>query len=124
MPFNFRKILLIPLVILPIVLLSASSFAADVAVKGYLIDVVCSSRKTSKPASLTTHGKACMQMPSCGNSGFGVLTEDKQFIKFDEDGNEKARKFMSETKADHDFKITVSGSMDGDKMKVDKIELQ
>src|SRR5260221_8554055 len=108
MPFNFRKTLMLRLAILSIILLSASSFAADVAVKGYLIDVACSARKANKPASLATHNKGCMQMPTCNNSGFGIVTEDKQFIKFDDEGNEKARKFISETKADHDFKVTVS----------------
>jgi hypothetical protein len=124
MPMNLKKTLLFSLVMIPVLILSASSFAADVALKGYLIDSACSSRRASKPASLTAHGKSCMKMPSCSNSGFGVLTEDKQFIRFDEDGNQKAIKFLNETTLEHDFKVTVSGTMDGDKIKVGKIEPQ
>jgi|SRR5882724_4113127 len=124
MTFNFRKALTIGLAVIPMAVVSASSFAADVAIKGHLVDVACSVRKAHRPESLTVHSKSCMQMPSCNGSGFGVVTEDQQFIKFDEDGNEKARKFLSETKADHDFKVVVSGSMDGDKMKIVKIESQ
>jgi hypothetical protein len=124
MSFDRRKTLMVRLTAIAMIVLSASSFAADVALKGYLIDVACHARKSRTPESLAGHSKGCMQMPTCNNSGFGILTEDKQFIKFDDEGNEKARKFVGETKADHDFKVTVSGSMDGDKMKVDKIESQ
>ena len=124
MPVKLTKIFMVRLAIILTVALSASSFAADVTIKGHLVDVSCSVRKAQRPGFPATHSKSCMQMPSCNNSGFGVLTEDKQFIKFDEDGNEKARKFLSETKVDNDFKVTVSGSMDGDKLKVVKIESQ
>jgi uncharacterized protein YrzB (UPF0473 family) len=39
-------------------------------------------------------------MPSCNDSGYGVLTEDKQFIRFDEGGNQKVRKLLAETDKD------------------------
>jgi hypothetical protein len=127
MPVHFKKTkktLMVHVAFTLIVVLSASAFAADAAVKGYLVDVACIARKSRRPESLTTHSKSCMKMPSCNSSGFGILTEEKQFIKFDEDGNEKARKFLSETNVDHDFKVIVSGNMDGDKLKVIKIESQ
>ena len=112
------------LVLIGILIFSSSSFASAVAIKGYMVDVACSARRARKPEPPTVHSRLCMQMPSCNDSGYGILTQEKQFIKFDDDGNQKARKLLAETNQANDFKITVLGSMDGDKMKVSKIELQ
>src|SRR5690242_17475414 len=85
MPLNLRKTFMMRVAIVLMVTLSASCFAADVAIKGHLVDVSCAARKASRPDFLPTHSNSCMQMPSCNRSGFGVFTEDKKFIKFDED---------------------------------------
>lgn len=124
MPSFFRAIFLLFLAFISILTFSIAGFASDAAIKGYLVDVACSARRARKPEPPTVHSRLCMQMPSCSSSGFGVLTDEKRFIQFDEDGNQKVRKLLSETSKDNDFKITVIGSMDGDKMKVSKIELQ
>jgi|SRR5882724_334167 len=104
--------------------LGASAFAADTAVQGYLIDVNCSARKARKPGSLTGHGTPCLRMPFCEGTGYGVLTEEKRFIKFNQDGNEKAKKFLASITKANDVKVTVNGTVDGDSMTVNKIELQ
>jgi hypothetical protein len=57
-------------------------------------------------------------------SGYGVLTPDKKVIKFDAAGNEKAIKFIDALTQKKDIKVTVTGAVDGDKMTVEKIELQ
>jgi hypothetical protein len=120
--FCFRRTVIYLAALLSI--LGAASFAADEAIKGYLVDVACSDRRARKPASLPAHSKMCMQMPTCNNSGYGVLTEDKRFIQFDEEGNQKASKLLAETSKENDFRIAVTGSMEGDRLKVSKIELQ
>ena len=99
------------------------SWAADTAVKGHLIDVACSASKARK-GSASGHGRNCLRMSTCAGSGYGVLTEDRQFIKFDKDSNEKAVKFLSEITKDSDIKVTVHGSVNGDTITVSKIELQ
>jgi hypothetical protein len=124
MPSYFKKTLMVRIAIILLVVLSARSLAADVVITGYLVDVACSGRRARKPGPPAVHSKSCLQMPSCNDSGYGVLTEDKQFIRFDEGGNQKVRKLLAETDKDHDFKVSVSGSMDGDKMKISRIDLQ
>ena len=73
MPLNLRKTFMMRVAIVLMVTLSASCFAADVAIKGHLVDVSCAARKASRPDFLPTHSNSCMQMPSCNRSGFGVF---------------------------------------------------
>ena len=119
-----RKELIPRLTLLLLVTLSASAFAGAVTIKGYLMDVSCSARKMRKDGAAAAHTKACLRVPYCDQSGFGILTEDKQFIKFDEGGNAKVRKFLADIAKENDIRVTVSGSIDHDQIKVDKIELQ
>jgi hypothetical protein len=101
--------------------LSAAAWAADSTVSGYLLDVSCSSRLSQKPDGPSAHSKDCLRV--CGGSGFGVLTADKKFIKFDEQGNEKVRNLLNDLTKDKDIRISVTGAVDGDKMTVSKVEL-
>lgn len=104
--------------------MAVSAFAADTTVKGYLVDVACASDEGQKPGFGAKHSKACLQMPDCARSGYAVLTDDKNVIKFDAAGNLQAKKFISELKKKDDIKITVTGSVNGDSISVSKIELQ
>ena len=121
--FCFRRITVIYLAAF-LSILGATSLAADDVVKGYLMDVACSARRARKSEPPTRHSRMCMQLPNCSNNGFGILTEEKRFIQFDEEGNQKARDFLVHTSQESDFKITVTGSMEGDRLKVSRIELQ
>jgi hypothetical protein len=121
--FYFRRIAIIYLAAF-LITLGATSFAADDVVKGYLVDVACSARRARKPEPPTRHSRMCMQLPDCSNSGYGILTGEQRFIRFDEEGNQKAREFLAHTSQESDFKITATGSMQGDRFKVSRIELQ
>ncbi|HXB20678.1 MAG TPA: hypothetical protein VNV88_04805 [Candidatus Solibacter sp.] len=102
---------------------SISAFAADTAVKGYLMDIACSARTARKAGSAVSHTKACLRTPPCEESGYAVLTNDNQVIRFDHDGNERAKKFLADMAKDDNIKVTVTGAVNGDKMTVSKIEL-
>ncbi|MBZ5522221.1 MAG: hypothetical protein LAP21_08260 [Acidobacteriia bacterium] len=114
---------------LAIVLFAAmtiSAFGAETAVKGWLVDLACYADEGSKPGFGAKHTKGCLQMPDCVKSGYGVMTDDKKVIKFDAAGNEKVAAFLNGLPKDkkNDIKVTVTGSVDGDKVAVSKIELQ
>jgi len=105
-------------------IVGAASFAADDVVKGYLMDVACSARRARKSEPPTRHSRMCLQLPNCSNNGYGILIGENRFIRFDEEGNQKARDLLAHTKQESDFKITVTGTMEGDQLKVSRIELQ
>jgi len=104
--------------------MAVSAFAADTTVKGYLVDRACASEEGSKPGFGAKHSKGCLQMPECVQSGYAVLTDDKKVIKFDDKGNEQAKKFIEALTLKKDIKVSVTGTVDGDSIVVNKIELQ
>src|SRR5262244_2013481 len=101
-----------------------SAFAADTTVKGYLVDLECARAEGAKAGFGAEHTKECLQMPDCVKGGYGVLTPDKKIIRFDNAGNDQAKKFIATMKKEKDIKVTVTGAVTGGSMTVSKIESQ
>lgn len=111
-------------VLILFVAMAASAFAADTAVKGYLVDTACATEDGKKPGFGAKHSRGCLNMEECAQSGYGVLTADQQYIKFDKAGDATAKEFISHLTKRNDIQVVVTGSVDGSKMTVSKIELQ
>jgi hypothetical protein len=78
---------------------------------GVLIDKACGSKqKTEKDAA--EHGKDCAMKPGCASSGYGLFVKDTWY-KFDEKGQDVAKKYLKEE--DHGTKVHVTGELDKDK---------
>lgn len=104
-------------------LLSAASLLAMAAFadtwNGTIVDVMCRGK------DLAGHTSKCATMPNCAKSGFGVVLADGKFLKFDETGNAMALKRLRAPGAkEKDLKAKVTGSLDGDVIKVESFELQ
>lgn len=82
---------------------------------GTVVDVMC------KGKDVASHTKECAL--GCAKSGFGLVTSDGRFYKFDESGNAKAVTALKQTSKDKDLRATVTGTMDGDVIKVDSIQV-
>ena len=115
------------------VLISAPSFAADTkpasqkqTIQGHLVDVACATENAQKPKAgfAEKHDKDCLTMPDCVETGYSVLTADNKVIKFDKQGNEQAKKLIAETNKKADWKIAVTGTVNGDTIAVDSLKLQ
>jgi hypothetical protein len=105
-----------------LVLLGLAAMPALAAVETYkdvpVVDVNCSKKVAAGPDS---HTRACAL--KCAASGFGIVTNDKQFLKFDAEGNEKiANALKASDKKDH-LRVDVSGDVQGDTLKVTSIKL-
>lgn len=94
-------------------LLSAMAMAETWS--GTVVDVAC------KGKDAASHTKKCAV--ACAKSGYGLLTSDGKFVKFDETGNAKAMDALKASSKEKDLKAKVSGTMDGDVIKVDSISL-
>jgi hypothetical protein len=104
------------------VLLGLCAMPALAAVETYkdvpVVDVNCSKKVAAHPDS---HPRACSL--KCAASGFGILTKDKQFLKFDTEGNAKiVEALKASDKKDH-LRVDVSGDVQGDTLKVTSIKL-
>jgi hypothetical protein len=104
-----------------IVLFLSSPILAQMKSKdltGYLSDVACGTKGIAGDgANLATHPEkhtvACMKMPACMSSGYGILIKAKSgeytFVKFDQKGNEMAKKLLEATKKTDNMKIKAQG---------------
>jgi hypothetical protein len=116
-----RKLANLLLAILPF--LATYALSADSAVEGYLVDVACASINAKKPGFGAGHGRTCLRMPSCADSGYGVLTDDRRFIRFDQNGNDQTRKLLADLTLETGIRIGVSGAIDGDHIAVANLHL-
>lgn len=113
--------------VLLLVLVASPVFAAKghkVTLKGVLVDVSCATERASDLDSLRAkHTRKCLQMPDCDKSGFALLTPDNKVLRFDDAGNDKARKLIAATERDKEWNIKVAGRLDGDTLTVSKLTL-
>lgn len=82
---------------------------------GTVVDTMC------KGKDLANHTRQCAL--GCAKNGFGIVTADGKFVKFDEEGNAKTLAALKASKKDKDLKATVDGTMEGDVIHVDSITL-
>jgi hypothetical protein len=104
------------------VLFGLCAMPAFAAVESYkdvsVVDVNCSKKVAANPDS---HTRACAL--KCEKSGYGIVTQDKHFLKFDAEGNTKILEALKASdKKDH-LRVDVSGDVQGDALKVTSIKL-
>ena len=87
---------------------------------GTLLDKMCSA-SASNPAKVAKHTKECALMESCVPGGYGIVVDGK-FLKFDEKGDKIASEWLAKTDKERDLQITVTGSVDGDVLKVETLK--
>jgi hypothetical protein len=102
-----------------------SAVAASAAeIEGIVIDVACSTDTLKGgQAAAQQHDKDCALMAPCVKSGYGVMTSDNKFIKFDAAGNEKMLAALKATDKKDNLKIKVSGDVSGDSMTVTSVAI-
>jgi hypothetical protein len=100
-------------------LVATPAFAAVLTYKDVsVVDVNCSKKVAADPDS---HTRACALQ--CAESGYGIITNDKQSLKFDVDGNTKiVEALKASNKKDH-LRVGVTGEIQGDILKVASITL-
>jgi hypothetical protein len=83
-----------------------------------VVDVNCSKKAAADPDS---HTRACAL--KCEASGFGIVTSDKQFLKFDAQGNKQmVAALKASDKKDH-LRVDVSGDVKDGTLQVTSIKL-
>ncbi len=97
-------------------LLLVSGLAAAETFSGTVVDVMC------KGKDLASHTRECAI--NCAKSGFALVTADGKFLKFDESGNAKTLAALKKSTKEKDLKAKATGTVSGDVLKVETIELQ
>ena len=101
-------------------------------VKGVIIDKQCSSKAEVRllPTGIEggmivaeAHTRECALMPACQKSGYGIFTWDQKFLSFDAAGSRKALELIKASKKLDDFEVEVTGTVEGDIIKVETLKL-
>jgi len=93
---------------------AASETFSDVSV----IDSNCSKKAAADPDS---HTRDCAL--KCQASGYGIITKDHKFLKFDASGNAQITEALKASdKKDH-LRVDVTGDVKGDTLEVSSIKL-
>lgn len=83
-----------------------------------VVDTNCSRRVAANPDS---HTRDCAL--KCANGGFGIITSDNKYLKFDAAGNQQIlSQLKSSQEADH-LRVNVSGTVKGDTLQVTSVHL-
>lgn len=83
-----------------------------------VVDSNCSKKVADNPDG---HTRSCAL--KCEASGYGIITSDKKFLKFDSKGNKEVLAALkSSDKKDH-LRLDVTGDVEGDTLKVTSIKL-
>ena len=102
-------------------------------IKGVIIDKQCSAKAEVRvlPTGIEggmivaeAHTRECALMPACQKSGYGIFTWDQKFLAFDAAGNRKALELIKTSKKLDDFEVEVTGTVEGDIIKVESIKLR
>lgn len=94
-------------------------------ITGILQDKACSGKslKDSDPyAAASKHTKTCALMGPCAGSGFGVITKEGKFLKFDAKGDEQAKALLEKTTKKDNLVVAVEGQMKGDLLEVKSLK--
>ncbi|HET6843701.1 MAG TPA: hypothetical protein VFK06_18775 [Candidatus Angelobacter sp.] len=91
---------------------------------GYLVDIVCARERAAVEKDFgANHTKSCLQMPFCERGGFALLTDHKEILRFDNEGNRQARVLIMKTSRKANFRTVVHGVRVNDTLSVSNIEL-
>lgn len=111
----------------------AAEVLAAAQVTGILLDAHCAPRMEERimsdgllvggMISAEAHTRECDLKPACQRSGYGVLTEDEKFLKFDSEGSRKAIEAIKASSKLDDIKVEVTGVVQGDTIKVETLKL-
>jgi hypothetical protein len=98
-----------------LIVLMAAGLASAETFSGTVVDVMC------KGKDLAGHTRSCAL--DCAKSGFGLVQADGKFLKFDESGNARTLAMLKKSSKDKDLKVKVNGTLDGEVIKVQAVEL-
>jgi hypothetical protein len=93
----------------------AAGLASAETFSGTVVDVMC------KNKDLAGHTRSCAV--DCAKSGFGLVQADGKFLKFDESGNARTFSMLKKSSKEKDLKIKVTGTLDGEVIRVQAVEL-
>lgn len=83
-----------------------------------LVDHMCLQKVKGDPDA---HPTSCLL--KCAKSGYGILTQDGTWLKFDEAGNSKALAALQKTQKKDHIRVNVTGDQKGETLAVSELAI-
>ena len=99
----------------------AGALSAETWKNVSLIDSQCVEKEKVRSNPDKHTGKCAL---SCVDGGYGILTSEGKYLKFDDAGNKKALAALHATKKTDSIRATVEGTVSGDEIKVSSLTLE
>lgn len=103
-----------------LIAMAVPSFAAETWTNVPIVDTLCAAKTTTK-ANPDAHTRACALQ--CEKGGYGIVTADGAYLKFDAAGNTKAAAALKSSKQTDHLRVTVTGDRDGNTLKVSSLKM-
>ena len=109
-----RKLLFLTAIMASFIAVGAAETFNDTPV----VDVSCAKSAAKDPDA---HTRECALQ--CQKSGFGIVTSDHKFLKFDSKGNSLVLDALKKSDKNAHLRVEVSGDVQGDTLKVTSLKL-
>jgi hypothetical protein len=96
---------------------SAAALSAETWKNVAVIDTMCVDKAKANPDK---HTKKCAL--ACEDGGYGLVTADGKFLKFDAAGNQKTVAALEATSKTDSLRATVEGTLSGDEIQVASVK--
>jgi len=111
-----------PRLILLVVALACSAKSAEI--QGVVIDRNCAADMLKNGRAETLKNRReCSLAKNYVRDGYGIITTDNHFFKFDDGGNKKVLGLLQNTPGKDDLKVIATGNIQGDTIKVAVISM-
>jgi hypothetical protein len=92
---------------------------------GTLVDITCATDPKKNLTKLRSqHTRKCLLMPACAESGYALLTDRDEVLRFDPMGNNLARKLIENHLRNQRWRVSIEGTARGDQLTVERIRLR
>jgi hypothetical protein len=92
---------------------------------GTLVDITCATYPKRNLSKLRSeHSRKCLLMPVCAESGYALLTDQDEILRFDTAGNELAHKLIEKNSYNQHWRVSVDGALAGDRLSVRHMKLR
>lgn len=97
----------------------AAALSAETWKNVSVIDSMCVDKAKANPDK---HTKKCAL--ACEDGGYGILTADGKYLKFDAAGNQKTVAALQATSKTDALRATVEGTVQGDEIQVTSLKFE
>ncbi len=117
-------VLLGVLALTPVGLHASGPHSEKQTLTGTLVDITCATDTKRNLTKLRSeHTRRCLLMPICAESGYALLTDGDEVLRFDGKGNELARKLIEKHSHTQSWRVSIEGTIQGDQLKLERIRL-